>query len=173
MPVIPASGIRNLLFTVLFCTFCFGAAAQMTAGTQDFWSRVRYGGGIGLSFGSDAFQVGLTPSAIYQVNNYLALGAGLNYTYSRISDTRLNAVGGSLIGLANPIPAIQVSGEYEQLYVNRDFGPISDSYWLPALYLGLGFNTGPVTFGIRYDVLYDEGRSLYGDPWLPFVRFYF
>ena len=30
-----------------------------------------------------------------------------------------------------------------------------------------------VTFGIRYDVLYDSERSIYADPWAPFVRFYF
>ena len=169
----PRTGKEQLLLVVLFSCLSHLGQAQMTGSSGDFWSRVRYGGGVGLSFGSDAFQIGLTPSAIYQVNNYLAFGAGLNYTYSKISDTRPNAFGGSLIGLASPIPAIQVSGEFEQLYVDRDFGVVSDSYWLPALYLGLGFNTGPVTFGIRYDVLFDEGRSLYADPWMPFVRFYF
>ena len=165
--------LKYLLLAVLMTCLWSSASAQVSSSSADFWSRVRFGGGVGLSFGSDFFQIGLTPSAVYQVNNYLALGAGLNYTYSKIADTRLNAVGGSLIGLANPIPAIQVSGEFEQLHVNRDFGVFSDSYWVPALYLGLGFNTGPVTFGLRYDVLFDEGRSLYADPWMPFIRFYF
>ena len=158
---------------LLLCSLWSVTHAQSAYSTQDFWSRVRVGGGIGLSFGSDAVQVGLTPQAIYMVNNSIALGVGLNYTYSQIGDTRWNAVGGSLIGLANPIPALQVSAEFEQLYVDRSFGPVSDNYWLPALFLGLGFNTGPVTFGVRYDVLYNDGRSLYGNPWLPFVRFYF
>ena len=164
---------RNVVLIILFSCFWNVLNAQSAYQTQDFWSRVRFGGGIGLSFGSDAVQVGLTPSAIYQANDYLALGVGLNYTYSKIGDTKWNAFGGSFLALANPIPALQASAEYEQLYVNRNFGPFSDSYWLPALFLGLGYNTGPVTFGIRYDVLYDEGRSLYSDPWLPFVRFYF
>jgi hypothetical protein len=134
---------------------------------------VRYGGGIGLAFGQESIQIGLAPSAIYQVNDYAAFGVGLNYTYSKIYDTKFSAFGGSLIGLVNPIPALQLSAEFEQIRVNRSFGPIDDSYWLPALFFGLGYSTGPVTFGIRFDVLYDSDKSLYADPWLPFVRVYF
>lgn len=173
MQTVRASWKLMVVFAILVSCFWNVSNAQSTYDSQDFWSRVRYGGGVSLAFSNDAVQIGLTPSAIYQVNNYLALGLGLNYTYSKIGDTKWNAFGGSLLALANPIPALQVSAEYEQLYVNRDFGFVSDSYWLPALFLGLGFNTGPVTFGVRYDVLYDDGRSLYGNPWLPFVRFYF
>jgi len=160
--------IKRMIILLFWCS-CSAGFAQAT----NFWSQVRYGGGIGLSFGNESVQIGLTPSAIYQVNEHVALGLGLNYTYSKIFDTKFSAYGGSIIGLVNPIPALQVSGEFEQLYVNRSFGPISDSYWLPALFLGAGFSTGPVTFGIRYDVLYDSDKSLYADPWLPFVRFYF
>jgi hypothetical protein len=154
---------------LLFCSMGTAGTAQ----SSSFWSNVRYGGGVGLSFGNESVQIGLSPSAIYQVNNYAAVGLGLNYTYSKIFDTRFSAIGGSIIGLVNPIPALQLSGEFEQAYVNSSFGPVDDSYWLPALFLGVGYATGPVTFGIRYDVLYDSDRSLYADPWLPFVRVYF
>ena len=157
---------------VLILVF-LGTCSVSMGQTSSFWSQVRYGGGIGLSFGNESVQIGLAPSAIYQVNNYAAVGLGLNYTYSKIFDTKFSAIGGSVIGLVNPIPALQLSGEFEQLYVNSSFGPEKDSYWLPALFLGLGFSTGPVTFGIRYDVLYDSDRSLYADPWIPFVRVYF
>jgi len=160
--------LKRLIVLFIWC----GCSASM-AQSSTFWSQVRYGGGVGLSFGNESIQIGLTPSAIYQINNYAALGIGLNYTYSKIFDTKFSAYGGSVIGLVNPIPALQLSGEFEQLYVNRSFGPVDDSYWLPALFLGVGFSTGPVTFGIRYDVLYDSGKSLYADPWLPFLRFYF
>ena len=166
-------GRRILFFTILFVSLSGSSLAQSATANQDFWSRVRFGGGIGLSFGNESLQIGLSPSAIYQVNNYAAVGLGLNYTYSKIFDTRFSAIGGSLIGLVNPIPALQLSGEFEQVYVNRSFGPVDDSYWLPALFLGVGYATGPVTFGIRYDVLYDSDKSLYADPWLPFVRVYF
>ena len=151
------------------CCICSVSMAQ----SSSFWPNVRYGGGIGLSFGQESFQIGLTPSAIYQVNSFTAIGLGLNYSYSKVYDTKFSAVGGSLIGLVNPIPPLQLSAEFEQLWVNRSFGPLDDSYWLPALYLGVGYATGPVTFGIRFDVLYNDDKSLYANPWLPFVRVYF
>ena len=170
-PSIPTFGPGSFrwIFILFFCAFC----AVSTAQSASFWSQVRYGGGIGLSFGRESVQIGLSPSAICQVNDYTALGLGLNYTYSKIYDTRFSAFGGSIIGLVNPVPPLQISAEFEQLRVNQSFGPIDDSYWLPALFLGVGYSTGPVTFGIRFDVLYDSDKSLYADPWLPFVRVYF
>ena len=63
------------------------------------------------------------------------------------------------------------------MHVNRTYsfptGVVEDSYWVPALYLGAGYATGPVTVGIRFDVLYDSNRSLYANEWSPFIRVYF
>ena len=105
-PLAPKFLRRSLKRTILllFCCSCLAGFAQTTT----FWSQVRYGGGIGLSFGNESVQIGLTPSAIYQVNQYAALGIGLNYTYSKIFDTKFSAYGGSVIGLVNPIPALQL-----------------------------------------------------------------
>jgi len=65
----------------------------------------------------------------------------------------------------------------EELNINRKFEDNltlqDDSYWYTALFLGAGYRTGNITFGIRYDVLYDENKSIYADPWIPFVRVYF
>ncbi|MFT5217580.1 MAG: hypothetical protein ACI83H_002720 [Glaciecola sp.] len=41
------------------------------------------------------------------------------------------------------------------------------------LYLGAGYRTGNFTIGIRYDVLYDNEKSIFADPWMPFFRVYF
>ena len=38
-----------------------------------FWNNVRFGGGLGLSFGSDFFSGTIAPSAIYEFNNSLLL----------------------------------------------------------------------------------------------------
>ena len=48
-----------------------------------------------------------------------------------------------------------------------------ESYWYPGLYLGAGFQTGNVTMGVRFDVLYVDNKSIYANPYNPFVRFYF
>lgn len=43
---------------------------------SDFWDNVRFGGGFTLGFGSQT-TVGISPSAIYDFNNGLAIGAGV------------------------------------------------------------------------------------------------
>jgi len=44
---------------------------------------------------------------------------------------------------------------------------------MTALFICVGYRYGPVTFGIRYDVLYDRDKSIYADPRAPFMRVYF
>lgn len=153
------------------------AYTQDAANNTRFGNRVRYGGGIGLGFGRDSFNAQLAPSALYQVNSYLGTGLGLNFNYARFGDASLTAYGGSILTLFNPLPAVQLSAEFEQLRVHRNFGTglpgDKDTYWLPALFAGLGYSSGNVTIGIRYDLLYNENKSIYADPWMPFVRFYF
>ncbi|WP_298532598.1 alpha-ketoglutarate decarboxylase [uncultured Algibacter sp.] len=145
---------------------------------SDFWSHMRYGGGIGLNFGDGFFSGTLAPSAIYQFDQQFALGLGLNFTYNSQKNAYESTVlGASIISLYNVIPQIQISAEFEQLNIDRNYdtrlGLMNENYWLPALYLGAGYRSGNVSVGIRYDVLYDENRSIYVDPWAPFVRFYF
>ena len=151
--------------------------AQSYGPGSDFWGKVRYGGGIGLGFGNDSFTLQLAPSAIYQANPYLGLGVGLSYNYAKFGDDRFSAFGGSLLTLFNPIPVLQLSAEFEEMRVHREYRytlpAFEEDYWLPALYVGLGYSSGPVTFGIRYDLLHDDSKSLYADPWMPFVRVYF
>jgi hypothetical protein len=89
--------------------------------------------------------------------------------------------GGSLINIFNPIPEVQLSVELEQLRVNLNYEPEYSSYynipdrdfWNTALYLGAGYNTGNVTVGIRYNVLFDDDDYVYSEAWMPFVRVYF
>ena len=71
-----------------------------------------------------------------------------------------------------PIPSFQLTAEYEGLNTTR-VGYLEDTYWNNALYLGAAFVSGAVSFGVRYDVLYDAGRSAYGSAWTPVIGFYF
>lgn len=146
-------------------------------GQNDFWQRVNYGGGIGLGIGNRSFNVQLSPTAIYNVNNTYATGASLQVNYLKIADDRLLGYGASWINLINPIPEIQLSTDLEQWRVNEKLETqgitFEDNYWITSLFLGIGYRTNNVIFGLRYDVLYDENRSLYADPLLPFVRVFF
>lgn len=143
-----------------------------------FWDHVRFGGGIGLSFGNDFFSATLAPSAIYEFNDQFAIGVGLSGSYSSLkNDYNSTVIGGSVLSLFNIIQELQLSAEFEELNVSRKYdsrlGFEDDNYWYPALFLGAGFRTNNVTIGIRYDVLYDERDSIYADAWAPFVRVYF
>ncbi len=177
MKQIPFLPFKKLAWVPLLFVFLFLAGAPQAQSQAPDAGRWRFGGGLGLSFGRDAFQLGISPSAMYQVNEYLGVGAGLNYTHAKFNDYKLNAFGGSLIGLATPVPFLQLSAEFEELHVNRTFSypnvSLEESYWVPALYLGAGYASGPVTVGVRFDVLYDSGRSLYANAWSPFIRVYF
>ncbi|MFV0541018.1 MAG: alpha-ketoglutarate decarboxylase [Aestuariibaculum sp.] len=168
---------KKILLVFLVTTLSFGMShAQQNP--HSFWANVRFGGGVGLSFGDGFFSGTLAPSAIYQINQYTAFGTGLNATFNNNKNYYKSTVlGGSLIGLFNPIREIQISTEFEELHVSKKYdnrlGLRNDSYWLPALYLGAGFRTGNVTMGIRFDVLHDKDKSIYAESWAPFVRFYF
>lgn len=165
-----------VLFLLIIINSISTVNAQQYSG--DFWNSVRFGGSVGLSFGDGFFSGTLSPSAIYEFNNQVALGLGLNGTYNTQKDVYKSTIlGGSVIGLFSPINNIQLSAEFEQLHVNRRFNSAlniqDDTYWSPALFTGIGYTSGPVTFGVRYDLLYDESKSIYADAWAPFVRFYF
>ncbi|MCB0456660.1 MAG: alpha-ketoglutarate decarboxylase [Flavobacteriaceae bacterium] len=143
-----------------------------------FWDHVRFGGGLGLSFGDGFFSGTVAPSAIYEFNDQFALGVGLNGTYNSLKNTYKSTIlGGSVISLFNVIEELQFSAEFEELHVNRKYESVfavdDDNYWYPALFLGLGYRNQNFTMGIRYDVLYKAEKSIYADAWMPFVRVYF
>ncbi len=144
----------------------------------NFWDNVRYGGSFGLNFGDGFFGATLGPSAIYEFNDKLAFGSGLNITFNNQKDiSKTTILGGHLIALYNIIPSLQASVEFEQLHVSRRYDIRVDlpneNFWSPALFFGAGFRNGNVTLGLRYNVLFNEEDSIYVDPLIPFIRVFF
>lgn len=146
---------------------------------KQFWENVSFGGGLGLNFGKGFIYGSISPSAIYNFNPYFSAGLGLSYAYlnDKRNFYRVSAFGGSIITLFNPIREIQLSAELEGLQVDQTFlfqeGKLRDNYFQEALFLGVGFRTGNVTIGARYNVLYNKNRNIYGSALMPFVRGYF
>lgn len=173
---------RILIF--LFTVFSF---SQDLKHTSPFWENVQFGGGLGLNIGNDFFSGAVAPNALYRFNPYVAAGVGLNFQYSSQRDIfKSTVLGASALGLFNPYREIQLSAEFEQLHVNRKFESQFESqflpennsraeerYWYPALFMGIGYTNGNVTTGIRYDILYNEDKSIQPEAWMPFVRFWF
>lgn len=171
-----------LKFTLIFISLFFSGfllAQQQTTtpkAQSDSWEKIQLGGGIGLSIGSGYTDISLAPSAIYNFNQYVALGLGAQYRYVKQKNYYAsNLYGGSIIGLFNPIPEIQLSAELEELRVNVNLSRSdsnSQDYWNTGLFLGAGYKTGNVTIGARYNVLSDN-NNVYGNAFMPFVRVYF
>ncbi len=159
------TNLTRFLLISFFLTGCFSNIAQNQDNktqNNDFAKNLRFGGGLGLGFGSGYTDIMIAPSAIYQVNNMVAVGIGLQGSYVESKNYYTSFMyGGSIIGLFNPIPEIQLSAELEQLRVNNSYkttsGPDYDrDFWNTALFLGAGYNTGNVTVGLRYNVLYNK-----------------
>jgi long-subunit fatty acid transport protein len=143
-----------------------------------FWEHVQFGGGLGLAIGSGYTDITVAPSAIYNFNQYLALGLGLQGSYIKVKNDYSNIIyGGSVVGLFNPIEEIQLSLEVEQVRVNTTFQAMPDdvkrNFWNTGLFVGAGYRTENVTIGARYNLLFDKDKSVYSDALMPFIRVYF
>ncbi|WP_264552673.1 hypothetical protein [Flavobacterium sp. N2038] len=175
--------VFNSFFVISLLLFSNSGNAQqkyVIDNSNHFWDKVQFGGGLGLGFGSGYTNISVMPSAIYNVNEIVSMGVGLQFGYLYQKNYYESFVyGGSFITLVNPIPQVQLSAELEQVRVDTDYEEnyyhpgYSDAYWNTALYLGAGYRTGNVTIGARYDVLYNPDKSLYGSGFMPFVRVYF
>ncbi|MGJ8683719.1 MAG: alpha-ketoglutarate decarboxylase [Nonlabens sp.] len=176
------SPLSIAIFTII-SLFFYQSHGQQDKQKSDFWQNVRFGGNVGANFGNDYSSVLIAPQAIYQVNDFVGLGAGLNYSYtefnprrgSNLLGSKSTIAGGSLIAMASPIDYLQVSADFEYLNVNRNFEDSSfdDNYWVPALFLGAGYRQGNFVIGARYDVLFNDNRSVYQNGLQPFVRVLF
>ncbi|TDO83662.1 hypothetical protein EV143_10199 [Flavobacterium chryseum] len=169
-----------VILILLFSSYSMAQEISAVDNSNNFWDKVQFGGGLGLGIGSGYTDISVMPSAIYNVNPIVAVGVGLQFGYLSSKNYYDSYVyGGSLITLVNPIPEVQLSAELEQVRVDTRYEAninrpsFSDNYWNTALYLGAGYRTGNVTIGGRYDVLFNDDKSLYGSAFMPFVRVYF
>lgn len=177
------STLRKFVLIVIFVFFYENVIAQnplMTQSRSPFWEKVQFGGGLGLSFGSGYTDVSISPSAIYNINRYVATGIGLQASYVSSKGYYDSGIYGvSLLTYINPIPEIQLSINLNESYVNNHYeayngySGYTDNFWNTALFLGAGYRTGNITVGLAYNVLFDENDNVYGDAVMPFVRAYF
>ena len=177
------SGIYSFLTkSVLLLVIGFNSHSLIAQDGSDFASKLRFGGSVGMGFGSDYTEITLAPGVLYQVNQYYGVGLSIQGSYVTQDNVYESYLyGGSVINIFSPIPQIQLSAELEQLRVNlnydrqfSDFYNVEDrDFWNTGLFLGLGYSTPNVTVGIRYNVLFDDDDYVYTQAWMPFVRVYF
>jgi hypothetical protein len=173
--------LTSILSFVLLISYSTKVSAQINSSPQSkspFWDKVQIGGGLGLGFGNGYTNVSIAPSGIYNFNDYVSAGVGLQYGYvNQKYFYQSHIYGGSIIALINPIKYLQISTELEQLRVNSTFdtnsGKLNDDFWNTALFIGAGYRTNNVTLGIRYNLLHNNNNNVYADAFMPFIRVYF
>lgn len=162
---------------LLSCSLLLQLFSQKKPSTNEFWKNIRYTSRFGLNFGNGFFSGTLTPGAVYPFNKSFGLGMRASTPYNSISNVYRSAIFGvSVISIFNPINIVQVSSEFEYASVNQNYeNPIVQdrNYWVPALFLGLGYHTNTIVFGVHYDVLYDRNKSIYADRLSPFLTVFF
>ena len=177
----------RLSICLMFCCVIIGGFSpfdvlaqetnSQTSPENNFWNSVRFGGSLGLNFGNRSFTGIIAPSAVYDFNNYISGGIGLNAAYAKQNEFKTTSLGGSVLTLINPINFIQLSAEFQELNIHRKYefteGKFEERFWVPALWAGIGYNTGNVVAGVRYDLLHDANRSFYSSALMPFVSVYF
>lgn len=152
---------KILLFFVLI--FSIPSFSQET-------SKWRFGGGLGLSFGSnDYFGFAISPFAGYEITPMLEAGVTAGYQYSKWNDSRQNLFNFGPYVNFYPIWNLFLRTHFEH-YIgthkyNYEFGG-SHKYNFDesALWLGGGYrSSGRVQFfaGLMYNVLYKEDQSLF------------
>jgi hypothetical protein len=142
---------------------------------DSFKDHLRYGGSFNVGFGNNYTTIGISPSVLYDFYNgfYAGVGASYYHTKNNDFDYTSNVYGGSVIALYNFMKVIQLSAEFESLKVNENLGRRENSYWTNGLYAGIAYRARNVSIGIRYDLLFDDQKSFYGDAISPVIRIYF
>ncbi len=139
--------------------------------------KTRFYGGFGLAFGNQIFLIQMQPGFIYQFSPKFHAGSGIYYSYysyKRLQGTSKSHIyGGSVHGAFLPIRQIETSLEFQYLFMDTSYLQQKSHKEVPALYIGAGYRTRHAVFGLRYDLLYKEGNSIYHTPLQPFIRIYF
>jgi hypothetical protein len=146
---------------------------------QEKNKKISFYGGFGLSLATDNTYISLQPGALYNFSEKFKLGAGVQYTYLKSNKSyygvnyKYNILGFNTMILTYPFKGMEISGEFEDLYVKQNFNGVENNFWSPALFGGLGYRYGPIVIGFKYNFLYKPDTSIYQDAFVPFVRIYF
>ena len=140
--------------------------------------RLKFGVGFGLSFVGGT-NISLSPNLIYSLSEKIAIGGGIQGSYSAIKNLQSTTTfGANVFTQYSPIKKITTLLEFAELKVSTKTdtptGKITDDYWDAALFVGAGFNiTNKISVGAKYNVLYNEDKSVYTSPIIPFVNISF
>ena len=168
------NGIFLWIVVLLVALLSQQTFAQKTKSSRKF----QFYGGIGFWLSNDGYQISLQPGVIYNLSKKYKIGGGLHYEYLKDRNVlgasrSVKMFGANIINLFYPIENLELSADYEQLYVIQNYSSNSRKYRIPALYVGVGYRSGNFAAGLKYDFLHEDGKSVYENALIPYIRFYF
>lgn len=151
------------------------AQISMSSSKSNPNSKWVYGGSAGLGFSSGSgVTIYATPSLGYKINKDLVAGleGELSWQKSDYSRSVIFGLGPFLryfIGRQ-----FYASANYRYYFINQKVGSYSYSLNESTLNLGAGYlqplgSNAYLKIGINYNVLYEEGKSVIGSPFVPYV----
>lgn len=173
----------SLLFFFIFsfsATTTFAQREYYPGDSIPFKDRLYYGGNFGMQFGTVTL-IDISPLVGVMITPKLSSGVGITYQYfndRRFIGGQTSSYGGRLFTRYNVLPNIFLHAEYESINFDN-YNLISDRFeriWSNALFLGGGYFApfgprGGANFTFLYNVLHDNLRSPYGEPYVIRVGF--
>ena len=180
------SSLRNNFFLILaLATFfiqseCFAQREIDQEAKPPLKERLYFGGNFGMQFGTVTL-IDVSPLVGVMITPRFSSGLGITYQYfddRRFFGGETSSYGARVFSRYNVLPNIFAHAEFETInFDNYNF--ISDSFqriWSDALFLGGGYfapfgKSGGANITILYNVLHDNLRSPYGEPYVIRVGF--
>lgn len=182
-------GLKCLLLTVWLAVFTLSESqAQREIYPEDnppLNERMYYGGNLSLQFGTITF-IDVSPLAGVMITEKYSAGVGATYQYfnDRFFNYNSNIYGGRIFNRYNVLPRIFAHAEYETLNlevanrVPNTNDVVLTRDWVPGFLIGAGYfspfgNRGGMNFKLLYNLLHDNIRSPYREPYVIRVGFVF
>ena len=159
------------ILTLIVLSISVLVLAQQNEMNTEKLNKWRFGGGLGLGFGSNGyFGFAISPFVVYEIIPQLEGGLTVGYQYSKWSDSKQNLFNAGPYLNYYPIPSLFARAHYEYYTgtneIEYEFEADNFKYNFneSALWLGGGYRTtGKVQLyaGLMYNVLYDKSSSLF------------
>lgn len=125
--------------------------------------KLRFGADLGLSISRNYTRLGIGPQIGYQLNQYLLVGAGIKYYYTRAATTsyeiKSNLVGANLFGYLYPTRFFTLFAQPELNYIHSSMryksngNKESSRGIVPSLVVGGGLRIGRSHITLNYDLV--------------------
>ena len=152
--------------------------AISSIGQGKFSDRIYFGGGFGLSTGSNGTNISLSPQVGYKITERYSAGVGITYQYVKFQgiETSLNNYGWSVFNRYNLTRQFFGYAEFENLqfeFFTSVSPELTRRQGYNSFLIGAGYSESlakraSFSVSVLYNVLYDASDAIqpYDSPWV-------